>query len=91
MNAQDIVYLLNEVLELDKNAIFNLIEQRVFCNEDLGNHPTIMVTQENDKLFVGLLGIINGVVAWEDKVVVAQYSEDGELLRFVIKDKKKFE
>ena len=57
--AKRIVKTLNEALKLDKQAVVDLIEIRVSCNEALSEHPTIQVTHENK---VGLLGILNGIV-----------------------------
>jgi hypothetical protein len=43
ITAQDVVRLLNEALVADQDAITNLVNARVACNEALGGHPTIQV------------------------------------------------
>ena len=53
---------LNHFLELDKEAMNQLINIRVECNNQLGTHPDIQVIDfGNDKLRIGLLGILNGL------------------------------
>lgn len=41
VTAETIVQLLNELLELDRPAISNLLTHRQACNEDLADHPTV--------------------------------------------------
>ena len=57
--------LLNELLELDPQAINCLMGGRVGCNEKLAAHKSVQVLQVNsggEKVdMVGLLGILNGL------------------------------
>lgn len=58
-----VVTTLNEALLADYGAISQLFSHRFLCNEDLADHPTIQVA-ENDsgETTVGSLGLINGIV-----------------------------
>ena len=57
------VKVLNEALEMHHDAMLELINFRVPCNEELSNHPTIQVRayDMDVKYSVGILGIINGI------------------------------
>jgi len=60
-----IVKTLNEAIAVDQTAISQLINYRVPCNPELSEHPSIQtVMMEIDKelkLFVGILGLLNGI------------------------------
>lgn len=62
-SIDNVVNLLNEAFKLDPEALEKLAFARVKCNEDLANHPTIVVYQaaEGSRCEVGLLGILNGL------------------------------
>lgn len=62
MEVANAVKILNEAAKLDKSAIQTLVEHREYCNEGLANHPSIQVIKEYGQHFVGLLGIINGIL-----------------------------
>ncbi|MDO8715320.1 MAG: hypothetical protein Q7J73_00660 [Dehalococcoidales bacterium] len=82
MDAMYVVKYLNELLEIDRDAISNLIASRVECNEKLSNHPTVQVgTREDGKYEVGLLGILNGLFSVDE-------NEYGEIYMVVEDDKK---
>jgi hypothetical protein len=69
--AGHVIRLLNDLLKLDPDAIKELIESRVQCNEALANHDTVQVSGYadppdglggSDTIYrVGLLGILNGL------------------------------
>jgi hypothetical protein len=59
--AQKICQVLNEALEADRPAIAALCANRVPCNTQLAEHPTIQVTAQHGGFFLGLLGILNGI------------------------------
>lgn len=59
--AKRIVDYLNGLVELDKPAVAALISNRVPCNEGLAHHPTCQVVAQNGGMFVGLLGLLNGL------------------------------
>lgn len=82
--VRHIVELLQEAIELDRNAVSALVAARVPCNEALANHPTIQVGDSAGCFSVGLLGILNGLcgVDAEDWGAVAiDVDSDGLVLR----------
>ncbi len=87
--ANKIVNFLNELLQVDKEAIEVLIDRRVKVNEQLLNHPTVQVSSEDGKTgSVGLLGILNGLVGVKSNgwgYIVAHYDdESGRLINFSV-------
>ena len=62
-DTDDMIAFLNELLALDAQAVTDLINSRVQCNEAMANHPTVQVGGETGKpetFRVGLLGLLNG-------------------------------
>ena len=64
---EDAIDYLNSLLEADREAVSNLVENRVQCNNDLANHPTCEVKQgcygiNGSEYYVGMLGVINGLL-----------------------------
>ena len=59
--AERLVDFLNELADLDKEAINALIRTRVGCNQKLLNHPTVQVSVIDNNYTVGILGILNGL------------------------------
>lgn len=64
----DVVALLNTLMELDPEAMRALCDNRVPCARDIveSNSPwisTVVVGGEPDAPTLGMLGIINGIVA----------------------------
>jgi hypothetical protein len=53
--------VLNRALEADPQAMRNLVETRVRCNEALADDPTIQVMREFGGFSVGFLGVLNGI------------------------------
>ncbi len=85
--ALQAVNLLNEAMGLDPVAIEALIEQRVPCNQALGDHPTIQcLSEQPDECLLGMLGILNGICGVDEKgwgPIAAVYDDDTKrLLRF---------
>lgn len=62
--ADTIIRFLNELYQLDPEAIEKLVETRVPCNDKLADHPTVQVSLDpvTKQSTVGLLGIMNGLV-----------------------------
>ena len=80
----DAINALNTMVEADREAIENLLNYRVECNEAMADHPTVQVMADNHKFKVGLLGIINGIFGAKDGIgYIAFEYEDGKLVRFV--------
>lgn len=95
MNKQALADLLierlNEIASHDLEALHQLIETRVPCNEALANHPTVQVQKAADGngYVVGILGLLNGLVGAMDDgpkkgwgFVAASYDED-KLVKFM--------
>lgn len=78
------VYL-NALLALDQEAIRKLMETRVACNDELRDHPTVLVEwPEGEAARVGLLGVLNGFLLSQDAgIITAHFTDDqSKLLRF---------
>lgn len=73
---------LNELIQLDANAIAALIANRVPCNEQLANHPTAQCAAQHGGYHIGMLGIINGMFGVHEEVGV----EDWGPITFVFRD-----
>lgn len=68
-----VLEVLNDALEIDPEAMNDLVEARVPCSEALAEHPTIQVhtvrmtvfsnnkSEETKTHTVGLIGILNGL------------------------------
>lgn len=86
MNIIDkIINIMNEALELDRNAVEELISTRVSCNEALSAHKSIQVKKEQDGYSLGVLGLLNGIGgirsnSWGHICVII--NEDGSIVRF---------
>ena len=61
-----VLRVLNEAYRADPDALHALICNRVPCNLELADHPSIQVTQNGvvgkNTYHVGLLGVINGII-----------------------------
>jgi len=78
--ADAVLRVLNEAFSADSAAIHALVCNRVPCNRQLGDHPTIQVSApygvEESVCVVGLLGVLNGALAAIDlPKVAAQFDE----------------
>ena len=85
--AQEFCDYLNELIELDRDAIHNLVETRVHANDELGRHPTAQLSRESadEPLGIGALGLLNGVIGVDADgwgYVAGVYDDQGELQRF---------
>src|SRR5689334_4760139 len=84
--AQEMVDYLNELLELDSNAVNQLMNTYIECNHLLAHHPTVQVYQMSEEApvyGVGALGLLNGFIGERDHVgyVTAVYGDDSKLER----------
>lgn len=59
--AAKVVAFLNELLEIDRQAIAALIANRIPCCEALAEHPTVQVAAQHGGYHVGMLGVLNGL------------------------------
>ena len=85
--------LLNEMVRLDPEATAALIEARVPCNQAVVDHPTIVVWSEtfDSQSMVGFLGVLNGWVSRNNKMITADYDDYGVLLGFTLRDKSELD
>lgn len=60
------IEFINDLIELDRQAITALWLNRVPCNQALADHPTVQVGEENGQFVVGLLGILNGLFGGDE-------------------------
>ncbi len=78
------VKVLNEALECDREAITELVNMRVECNDGLSAHPTIQVGMFKDVHKVGVLGLLNGALGNSPSGVIgAKGTMDGDTGRFL--------
>lgn len=87
-----IINFFNDLLTLDKDAIKKLIESRVPCNNDLADHPDILVLVNSDSNGnpinhqIGLLGVLNGLTGIDKETglgkIGAQYNCEYKLTSF---------
>ena len=62
MKAEEVVEFLQELIELDPEAVAELVAARVPCSRALADHPTVQVGAAKDGGFeVGILGVLNGM------------------------------
>lgn len=72
---------LNELNEIDPDAVRRLCFQRVPCNDRLRDHPTVQVRSDKDgsNAAVGLLGILNGLLRGRALIVAELQEFDGPI------------
>jgi hypothetical protein len=87
-SIDNVIDYLNEILATDRPAIAALMANRVPCNEQLAEHPTVQVQPQHGGYHVGLLGIINGMFGVDDLShgLITIVFEDGNLLKFARTD-----
>lgn len=85
-----VVELLNNAVATDPQGMKSLVEKRVRCNKELGDHPTIQVSLRErpalarggspTKVYeVGFLGMLNGIFGIDDDgwgAIVARFTVD---------------
>lgn len=96
-DVDELIEFLNEILELDPEAITSLFLRHVECNLELARHSTVQVSQsqrdENSEpdgsYYVGMLGVLNGYAGTYDSgpregwgPIAAIVDDDGQILRF---------
>ena len=87
ISADDLVVFLNQLIEIDKDAITRLIlDSKVKCNRLMALHPTIQVSTEDydKKIFsLGILGFLNGLFSTNEvPVIEAVFDRNMQLVRF---------
>jgi len=65
--------VLNDALSRDPEAMTRLVNLRVPCRKELGQHSTIRIQRLGDEHRVGILGLINGIFGdWPSGVIGAE-------------------
>jgi len=88
VTIDQVLELLNEMLAIDPEAVQNLVNSRVKCNEALSNHPTIQVRQYEDDEYpqVGIIGVVNGFFGIDDVsgmgAICCHDDGSGKILKF---------
>lgn len=86
VSIDETIALLNELIQIDANAVAALIANRVPCNEEMANHPTVQCGAQHGGFHVGMLGVINGLFGiyegsgWGPIMFV--FDDDCNLVRF---------
>ena len=87
----EVINFLNSLLEIDNDAITELFNDRVSCNEKLANHDTVQVrgydpitNQKTDKYSVGILGILNGLFGIDENGCggIIMYLDDNKKIKY---------
>lgn len=80
---------LNEILNVDAEAMSNLVKNRVECNETLAHYPDVQCGMNNKKFEIGMLGLFNGFFGSFDDgprkgwgSIAAIIGDDGIIKRF---------
>lgn len=75
----DVVFLLNELLDIDPIATNKFIKDRISCNNNLKKHPYIQVNNVDPKdPKIGLLGFLNGLFGVNENgegCILAKYTD----------------
>ena len=61
--VEQAVKILNEALERDPEAVVQLMNLRVPCNERLAGHSAIQANRATDGYRLGILGLLNGILS----------------------------
>lgn len=83
VTIDEVIELFNELIEIDNPAFGALVANRVPCNEELANHPTVQVGVQNGGYRVGLIGIVNGMFGVDENGYgpIALNFEDSNLVK----------
>lgn len=85
----NLLAVLNEAVAIDREAITELVEQRVLCSEEFAAHPDIVVQATRSAELLGMLGIVNGICKRLTGVVLqAVYDDDGKITHFQPKEEE---
>ena len=83
VDLKTVIEILNGALEADRDAINELMFQRVPCNSDLANHHLIQVRARKGEFSVGALGLINGLFGdGQSTFVYAITDDEGKITHF---------
>ncbi len=75
--------VLNDALERDPQALTQLVNARITCNEKLTKHATVQTGVYADEYKVGVLGLINGILGYKLGGIGAEGDVDARSGRFL--------
>lgn len=75
-DINQIIKRLNEAYEADPKAIESLFNNRISCNDKIADHPTFIVSDTSTGPTLGILGILNGILADFTKERIAAMIDD---------------
>jgi hypothetical protein len=92
VTIDEVIGLLNELLEKDRDAVVPLFTRRMPCNKAIAEHPTVQVSRINGVDHLGVLGILNGFFGvdernWGVLAMVVDEQNSDKILRFERMDK----
>lgn len=84
ITPDDVCDLLNELLSVDYDSIYELVTRHVECNQALVDHETVQVRGYAGPPSVGMMGIINGMfgVNQNGHGPICYEIENGKILKF---------
>lgn len=85
--ASRAVRVMNELLQLDPDAVQWLLRCRVLCNKSLADHPTVQVRDNGGGYDIGFVGVLNAICGAHKNglgAVAAVVDEAGKIERFVV-------
>ena len=90
VDLDSVIVFLNQLIQIDSQAVGNLVENRVLCNEKMADHPTVQVgvvkTDTGERFEVGILGVINGLFGIDEDGhggITAIVDDTDGLIKFV--------
>lgn len=86
-----VVKRLNELVKIDPECAAKLVQQRVDCKPEVGEHLLFIVNVEQNpsRTRLGLLGVINSFFREKEPEfgpIIAVFNDEGKALGFVIHD-----
>jgi hypothetical protein len=95
IDENKMVEKLNKLLEIDRDAITNLFNKKVLCNDDLADTDNIQVAcygkrfEETGKCSLSILGILNYLVDDTNKGKIFKHMDNkGSIIEFVTLSEK---
>lgn len=86
VTAEDVFELLNELLEIDRDFIQELVSARINCNKAMADHPTVQVLDTGSGGYkTGIIGILNGLFGIREDgfgAICVYLDENGNIERF---------
>jgi len=88
MRLKTIVKRLNQALEADPKAVRELVNIYVECGKNLAAETEILVKKNGDRLFVRMLGFLNGIVRTRKQpMIIALCDTSGNIRRFKLESR----